>query len=55
MLIDIEAAFPASQNTDSFAYYSSTADNLTYIFYTPGPTSSVEFIRYEFYQAVLET
>jgi len=55
MLIDIEEEFPASQNTDSFAYYASTADNLTYIFYTPGPTSSVQFVRNEFYRAVKST
>jgi hypothetical protein len=55
MLIDIEAAFPASENRDEYAYYESTADGLTYIFYSPGPTSSVQFVRNEFYRAVKST
>jgi hypothetical protein len=55
MLIDIEAQFPASENRDEFAVYLSTADGLYYIFYSPGPTSSVQFVRNEFYRAVKST
>jgi hypothetical protein len=54
MLIDIEASFPASENRGEYAYYESTADGLTYIFYSP-VTSSVQFVRNEFYRAVLST
>jgi hypothetical protein len=55
MLIDIEAQFPASENRDEFAVYSSTADGLYYLFYSPGQTSSVQFVRNEFYRAVKST
>jgi hypothetical protein len=54
MLIDIEEAFPASEYKGEFVIYNSTADNLTYLFYSP-TTSSLQFVRNEFYRAVLST
>ena len=55
MLLEIEDAFPSSENRGEFAEYFSTSENLLYIFYSAPQTSSVQFVRNEFYRAVLST
>lgn len=54
MLLEIEEAFPASENQGEYAEYFSTSENLLYIFFSP-ITSTVQFVRNEFYRAVLST
>jgi hypothetical protein len=54
LLEAIEQAFPASENQGQYAQYFSTSENLLYIFYSP-ISSTVQFVRNEFYKAVLST